>query len=162
MKAEEDDRTGATFPWVQVYVDGSCRGNPGIGGYGVVITRRGFRRELSGGAENTTNNRMELRAVIAALQALSQSCAVTIQTDSQYVATSWPKAAQWRREGRLCPERSPNADLWHELLDASAHHHVNIQWVRGHRGNEGNQRADQLARAAARQQAQRVTRQSAA
>ncbi len=139
---------------VTVYTDGACIGNPGPGGYGVVLLYRDRRRELSGGFRTTTNNRMELLAPIIGLEALMQTCNVTIYSDSEYVVNGIEKgwAQKWRANGwrRNKKESALNADLWSRLLDARAVHNVQFVWVRGHAGNTENERCDQLAMEAAR------------
>lgn len=133
-----------------MYTDGACKGNPGPGGWGVLLEWGDHTRELSGGAPDTTNNRMELTAVIEGLRALKRSCHIRIVTDSVYVkdgVTSW--MANWKRNGWLTKAKKPvkNRDLW-ELLDAElAAHHVQWEWVKGHDGHPGNERADLLANA---------------
>ena len=138
---------------VTIHTDGSCLGNPGPGGYAAILEYRGQERELSGGFRRTTNNRMEILAVIAGLEELKERCSVTVFSDSRYVvdavekgwARKW-KASGWMRNKR---ERALNPDLWDRLLDALARHDVELRWVRGHAGNPGNVRADKLAVAAA-------------
>jgi len=133
---------------VDVYTDGACRGNPGPGGWGVWLRCGGYERELHGGEPQTTNNRMELRAVIEALGALSRPCQVRLHTDSQYVQkgmTEWLagwKRRNWRTAGG---EAVKNADLWQTLEAAAARHRIEWIWVRGHAGHAGNERADALA-----------------
>jgi ribonuclease HI len=140
---------------VTIYTDGACIGNPGPGGYGVVLLYGGHRRELSGGFRLTTNNRMEMTAAIVGLQALKTPCRVTLYSDSKYlvdaVTLGW--ARRWRENGwkRSRKERAVNPDLWAQLLDLCALHDVSLQWVRGHAGNIENERCDQLATEAARQ-----------
>ena len=138
------------------YTDGACSGNPGPGGWGVLLLARDGdrvlrRRELSGGAPETTNNRMELRAAIAALEALERPSALTIVTDSTYVKngiTGWLHG--WKRNRWRTAAKKPvkNVDLWQRLDAAQARHEVNWQWVRGHAGHPENERADALAREA--------------
>ena len=142
---------------VIIYTDGACRGNPGPGGYGVVLMHGKHRKELSAGFRRTTNNRMEILACIAALSALKEPCDVTIYSDSKYVVNamtqSW--ALKWRSRGwkrRLKNgdmEDALNPDLWARMLELCDLHRVHFIWVRGHDGNEGNERCDALARAAA-------------
>ncbi len=133
---------------VRLFTDGACRGNPGPGGWGVFMRYNGHEKELFGGERNTTNNRMELMAVIRGLQALKRSCAVDVVTDSQYVKngiTQW--IHNWKRNGWRTAARKPvkNDDLW-RLLDATvARHEVSWHWVRGHSGHAENERADALA-----------------
>jgi ribonuclease HI len=133
---------------VSAYTDGACRGNPGPGGWGVVLRAGDRERELWGGEPATTNNRMELTAVIEALAALSRPCTVTIVTDSQYVMrgiTEW--FAAWQRRGWRTADGKPvkNRDLWEALAAEIARHRVRWEWVRGHAGHAGNERADALA-----------------
>ncbi len=143
------------LPQVTIYTDGGALGNPGPGGYGVVMLYKGHRKELSGGYRLTTNNRMELMAVIRALEALNTRCAVTLYTDSRYVADSinlgWAK--RWRANGWRKNKSEPalNPDLWERVLDLLEQHDVRVVWVRGHAGTPENERCDQLSVAAARQ-----------
>jgi len=136
---------------VHIYTDGACSGNPGPGGWGSVLIFNGHRRELSGGAADTTNNRMELMAVIAAMQVLKRPCHVTIYTDSVYVMkgmTEWLpqwKKRNWRTAGRQAVK---NVDLWQLLEQALDAHTVSWKWVKGHSGIRENERADELARLA--------------
>lgn len=137
------------------YTDGACSGNPGPGGWGALLiardaTREIKRRELSGGAAETTNNRMELMAAIQALEAMERGCALTLVTDSAYVkdgVTKWIHG--WKRNGWKTAARKPvkNADLWQQLDAAAARHDVTWKWVKGHAGHPENERADELARA---------------
>lgn len=136
---------------VEIYTDGACSGNPGPGGWGSVLIYRGRRRELSGGEQETTNNRMELMAVIKALQALKRSCEVKIHTDSVYVMkgiTEWIEA--WKARNWKTADKKPvkNVDLWQDLETALAPHKVSWKWVKAHSGIAENERADELARAA--------------
>jgi ribonuclease HI len=139
---------------VRAFTDGACLGNPGPGGYGAILVYRGHRKELSGAEGDTTNNRMELRACIEALRALKHPCDVELTSDSKYVVQGiedgW--AERWRRNGWMRDKKNPakNADLWQELLDLCATHRVRFRWVRGHNGHPENERADELAVAAAR------------
>ena len=139
---------------VTMYTDGACIGNPGAGGYGVLMLAGGRRKELSGGYRRTTNNRMEMMAVIEGLRALKRGGHVTVYSDSQYVvnAVNQGWAERWRANGwrRNKVERALNPDLWDELLDQLDRHDVDLQWVRGHSGNPGNERADALAVRAAK------------
>ena len=141
------------LPHVTVYTDGSAIGNPGPGGYGVVMLAGGRRKELSGGFRLTTNNRMEILAAIVALEALNQPCRVTLHSDSRYVVDAMAKgwARKWRANGwmRNKRERALNPDLWERLLDLAAGHDVEFRWVRGHAGVRDNERADRLAVGAA-------------
>lgn len=133
---------------VQIYTDGACRGNPGPGGWGALLRYKDRELELFGGDPATTNNRMELLAAIKALEALTRPTAAVITTDSTYVMkgiTEW--LPNWVRKGWRTASNTPvkNADLWQQLVAAQAPHQVEWQWVRGHAGHPGNERADQLA-----------------
>ena len=135
-------------PQVSVYTDGACKGNPGPGGWGAWLSAGGHEKELFGGEVLTTNNRMELRAVIEALASLRRSCDVTIHTDSQYVRkgiTEWIHS--WKRRGWRTADGKAvkNAELWQRLDALRELHHVDWRWVRGHAGDPGNERADALA-----------------
>ena len=141
---------------VVVYTDGACKGNPGVGGWGVVLRYGEQTREFFGGEAHTTNNRMELTAVIRALEALTRPCRVRLHTDSRYVQqgiTAW--IHDWKRRGWKTADRKPvkNIDLWRSLDEAAARHEVRWEWVRGHADNEGNIRADELANMGAAQAA---------
>lgn len=134
---------------VNIYTDGACRGNPGPGGWGVLLEYRDIRKELFGGVkENTTNNRMELLAAIMGLEALKKSCIVHLYTDSTYVQkgiTEWLHS--WKKRNWMTASRTPvkNRDLWMRLDQAMQRHRVQWNWVRGHNGHAGNERADRLA-----------------
>ncbi|MDX1406316.1 MAG: ribonuclease HI [Woeseiaceae bacterium] len=133
---------------IDIYTDGACRGNPGPGGWGVVLIAGKHRKTLYGGETNTTNNRMELTAVIEALKALNGSRKVVLHTDSRYVKdgiTSW--LANWKQRGWKTAGKKPvkNQDLWQSLDEAVARHDIEWRWVRGHDGNPGNEEADALA-----------------
>lgn len=133
---------------VEIYTDGACKGNPGPGGWGVLLRSGTHQKELFGGAPETTNNRMELTAVIRALQALKRRSRVSIHTDSQYVqkgVTEW--LAGWKARGWRTAARQPvrNLDLWQELEPLLSQHDLSWHWVRGHSGHPENERADQLA-----------------
>ena len=141
---------GATFrkPHVTVYTDGACKGNPGPGGWGAWLATGKHEKELCGGEKLTTNNRMELTAVIEALASLKRSCEVTIHTDSEYVRkgiTEWIHG--WKQRGWKTADRKPvkNAELWQRLDALRALHVVHWRWVKGHSGDPGNERADALA-----------------
>lgn len=139
---------------VEIFTDGACKGNPGPGGWGAILRAGGHEKELSGAEPGTTNNRMELMAAIQALKALTRPCEVVLHTDSQYVRdgiTKWVHG--WQRNGWRTADRKPvkNAELWQALLEAAAPHQVEWRWVRGHAGHPENERADQLACAAALQ-----------
>ena len=142
-------------PHVTIHTDGACIGNPGRGGYGVVLQFGEHRKELSGGYRLTTNNRMELMGPIKALQTLEQSYSVILYSDSRYVVDAIQKgwAEKWRANGwrRNKKERAINPDLWRQLLTLCAEHEIEFRWVRGHAGNPDNERCDQLATQAARQ-----------
>jgi len=133
---------------VTIYTDGACRGNPGPGGWGALLISGGHRRELSGSESHTTNNRMELMAAIEALRALKRPVQATLFTDSKYVATGISQwLPQWKARGWRTADKKPvkNQDLW-EALDAEcARHKVDWRWVKGHAGDVGNERVDQLA-----------------
>lgn len=140
---------------VEIFTDGACSGNPGPGGYGVILRYGAAEKELSGGEAITTNNRMELMAAITGLRALREPCQVTLYSDSQYVINGITKgwAAKWRANGwmRNRTEKAVNPELWDELLTLCARHEVTMVWVRGHAGHPENERCDQLAVAAAAQ-----------
>ncbi len=133
---------------IEIFTDGACKGNPGKGGWGALLVTDGHEKELFGGENDTTNNRMELRAVIEALLILKRPCHIIVYTDSQYVQkgiSEWIhgwKARNWRTASK---EPVKNADLWKELDAAQAKHTIEWRWVRGHAGHPGNERADQLA-----------------
>jgi ribonuclease HI len=133
---------------VEIFTDGACKGNPGPGGWGAWLRTNGHEKEMFGGEPNTTNNRMELKAVIEALSALTRPCEVIVHTDSQYVQkgiSEWIHG--WKARGWKTAAKEPvkNADLWQALDAAQARHRVEWRWVRGHAGHAGNERADQLA-----------------
>lgn len=136
---------------VEAFTDGACSGNPGPGGWGVVLRWNGHEKELKGAEAQTTNNRMELMAAIEALNALKHPCAVTLVTDSTYVKdgiTKW--IFGWQRNGWKTAAKKPvkNADLWQQLSEAIKRHEINWEWVKGHAGHAENERADALAREA--------------
>ena len=134
---------------VTIYTDGACSGNPGAGGWGTILVYKGKEREMSGGAAETTNNRMELTAVIEGLKALKERCKVTVVTDSQYVANGinlgWAKS--WKENNWRKKDRKPalNPELWDELLTLIDKHEVTVEWVRGHDGHPENERCDKMA-----------------
>ncbi|MBU4609819.1 ribonuclease HI [Achromobacter sp. GG226] len=134
--------------FVEIWTDGACKGNPGPGGWGALMRAGDHEKTLHGGEPHTTNNRMELLAVIEALRALKRTCRVVLHTDSQYVQkgiTGW--IINWKRRGWITADKKPvkNADLWQQLDAECARHEVEWRWVRGHDGDPGNERADQLA-----------------
>lgn len=138
---------------VRLYTDGACSGNPGPGGWGVVMRWKGVEKELSGHEDETTNNRMEITAVIRGLEALKKPCRVEVYTDSQYVqkgVSEWLDG--WKRRGWKTADKKPvkNQDLWQELDELTAKHEVTFHWVRGHAGHPENERADKLATSAIR------------
>lgn len=133
---------------VEIFTDGACRGNPGPGGWGALLRFNDHEKELFGGENNTTNNRMELTAAIEALASLNRDCEVELTTDSEYLRkgiTEW--LAQWKRRGWKTAAKKPvkNVDLWQRLEAAVENHNVQWRWVKGHSGHEENERADQLA-----------------
>ena len=133
---------------VDIYTDGACKGNPGVGGWGVLLEYDGKSRELHGGEVHTTNNRMELTAVIRALEALRRRCRVRLHTDSQYVQLGISRwIHDWKKRGWKTAGRQPvkNADLWRRLDELARGHEVEWIWVKGHAGHDGNERADALA-----------------
>ncbi|USP47336.1 ribonuclease HI [Alcaligenes faecalis] len=133
---------------VDIWTDGACKGNPGLGGWGALLRHGGREKAICGGEANTTNNRMELMAVIEALKALKRPCQVRVHTDSQYVQKGMNEwLPGWRARGWRTADKKPvkNADLWQELEQQAAKHELTWLWVRGHAGDPGNERADQLA-----------------
>ena len=140
---------------VEIYTDGACKGNPGPGGYGVVLLSGGRRKELSGGFRKTTNNRMELLACVEGLRSLKRPCSVVLTSDSKYVVEAMRKggAKRWRSNGwKLSPSKqAKNSDLWKLLLDLCGEHAVSFKWVEGHSGHPENECCDVLAVAAAQQ-----------
>ena len=134
---------------VTIYTDGACSGNPGPGGWGAILSYNGREKELSGGEKQTTNNRMELTAVISALEALREPCAVELYSDSKYVIDALSKgwAESWRKKNWIKSDKKPalNPDLWERLLDLTAVHTMRYHWVKGHADNEYNNRCDALA-----------------
>jgi ribonuclease HI len=137
-----------TKPKIIVYTDGACKGNPGKGGWGVVLRSDHHEKHLKGGEKLTTNNRMEMTAVIEALKALKTDCEIDIYTDSQYVqkgVTEWLEG--WKKRGWKTASKDPvkNADLWQELDVLIVNHHIRWHWVKGHAGHPGNELADALA-----------------
>lgn len=134
---------------INIYTDGACSGNPGPGGWGAVLVYNGIEKQLSGGEKNTTNNRMELTAVIEALKALKESCNVTLTTDSKYVCDAINKewVFAWQRNNWRKADKKPalNVDLWEQLLELLKIHNVEFVWVKGHNGHKYNEICDRLA-----------------
>ena len=134
---------------VTIYTDGACSGNPGPGGWGALLCYNGVEKELSGGAAQTTNNRMELMGVISALRALKEPCIVELYSDSKYVIDALEKgwAVSWRKKGWIKSDKKPslNSDLWEILLKLTEKHQLHYHWVKGHADNEYNNRCDALA-----------------
>jgi len=133
---------------VEIFTDGACSGNPGPGGWGALLRSKGVEKELSGGEKDTTNNRMEMMAVIIALESLTRPCSVNITTDSQYVMKGmmeWLPA--WKKRNWKTASKKPvkNVDLWQRMEQAAQSHNLHWEWVRGHQGHIENERADQLA-----------------
>lgn len=138
---------------VNIYTDGACRGNPGRGGWGAILEYAGYRREISGGEAETTNNRMELTAVIEALSLLKEPCEVRLYSDSKYVIDGLSKgwAKSWRKNGWKKSDRTPalNPELWEKLLTLVERHRMHYEWIKGHDGHPYNERCDALATAEA-------------
>ncbi len=137
---------------VSIFTDGACKGNPGPGGWGVLLRMGAHEKELSGGEADTTNNRMEMTAVIRGLSALIEPCRVELYSDSKYVLdgiTKWVEG--WKRNGWVTASKKPvrNADLWHDLIEVAARHEIDWHWVKGHSGHPENDRVDELATAEA-------------
>lgn len=134
---------------IEMFTDGACSGNPGPGGWGTILRYNGIEKELSGGEKETTNNRMELTAVIEGLKALKEPCEVTITTDSKYVSDAVTKgwAKSWQSRGWVKSDRKPalNSDLWEKLLSLIETHKVTFMWIKGHAGHYENERCDSLA-----------------
>ena len=141
---------------VTLYTDGACSGNPGPGGWGAILEYKGTEKELSGGEPNTTNNRMELTAVIQGLMALKEPCIVELYSDSKYVIDALEKgwAVSWRAKGWKKADKKPalNPDLWEVLLSLTQKHELHYHWVKGHAENEKNNRCDQMAVAQSKMQ----------
>ncbi|MBQ8572631.1 MAG: ribonuclease HI [Ruminococcus sp.] len=141
---------------VDIYTDGACSGNPGPGGWGAILCYNGVEKEISGGEPHTTNNRMELLAVISALQMLKEPCEVTLYSDSQYVCNALERgwAKKWQAQGwmRTKKDKALNPDLWEKLLNLCDIHKVNVVWVKGHNNHPMNERCDRLAVAASQNQ----------
>ncbi len=140
---------------VEIFTDGACKGNPGPGGWGAILRYKSTEKEISGGEANTTNNRMELTAVISALKLLKEPCHVTLYSDSQYICNAltqgWAKKWQANNWMRNKKEKALNPELWEELLALCDKHQIDIIWVKGHAGHPENERCDRLAVAAAEQ-----------
>ena len=155
-----DGLEAETIKQVEIFTDGACSGNPGAGGWGAVLRFGEHEKELSGGQAQTTNNRMELTAVIEALSALKEPCSVTLTTDSKYVSDGISKgwAASWKARGWKKADGSPalNPDLWGELLALCERHVVEVLWVKGHAGHPYNERCDALAQEEARKIAEQT------
>lgn len=137
---------------VEIFTDGACKGNPGPGGWGVLLRMGTHEKEMSGGEPDTTNNRMEMMGAIKGLNALIEPCTVDLYSDSKYVLDGMNKWIHgWQRNGWVNASKKPvrNADLWHDLIEAARPHKVNWHWVRGHNGHPENERVDALASAAA-------------
>lgn len=134
---------------VDIFTDGACSGNPGPGGWGAILRYKGTDKEISGGEKQTTNNRMELTAVIEALKLLKEPCEVTLWTDSKYVADGLGKgwAAGWKKNGWRKADKKPalNPDLWDELLNLNDKHTIKIQWIKGHASHPENEKCDRMA-----------------
>ena len=134
---------------VILYTDGACSGNPGPGGWGAILEYMGHQREMSGGEASTTNNRMELTAVIRGLQALKEPCIVELYSDSKYVIDGLSKgwAAGWQKKGWIKSDKKPalNPDLWEILLELTARHEMRYHWIKGHAENPKNNRCDEMA-----------------
>lgn len=149
LSHSSDSSLDSSLPHVVIYTDGACSGNPGPGGWGVYLSYNGHEKDLCGGEKDTTNNRMELMAAIQALNALKFPCSVELYTDSNYVKQgmlSWLKG--WKKKGWVNASRKPvkNKDLWMQLDEAQQDHQIQWKWVKGHAGDPGNERADELAR----------------
>ncbi len=153
MSEDQAASTAAPSPAVparlEIFTDGACSGNPGPGGWGAILRFKGVEKELCGGEPGTTNNRMEMMAVIQALATLKRPCEIDLYTDSQYVQkgiTEWVRG--WKSRGWKTADKKPvkNEDLWRQLDEAAARHKIKWHWVRGHNGHPENERADALAR----------------
>jgi len=137
---------------IEIFTDGACKGNPGPGGWGALLRLGEHEKELSGSEPNTTNNRMEMTAVIRALNALTRPCDIDLYSDSRYVIDGMTKWIHgWKKKGWVNASKKPvrNADLWHDLIEAAAPHRIRWHWVRGHDGHLENERVDRLASAEA-------------
>lgn len=149
-------------PHVEIYTDGACSGNPGVGGFGAILRSGEKEKEISGCDEMTTNNRMELLAVISALEAMKKPCRITVTTDSNYVVkgmTEWIQS--WIRNKWKTSQKKDvlNRDLWERLLKASSQHEVKWKWIKGHNGHPENERCDELAREAIKKCKKRMEKQ---
>ena len=149
IKTGETARNERLMKTVEIYTDGACSGNPGPGGWGAILRYKETEKELSGGAADTTNNRMELTAVIEALALLKESCVVELYSDSKYVIDGLSKgwAKGWQKRGWIKSDKKPalNPDLWERLLTLTDRHEMHYHWVKGHAENEKNNRCDQMA-----------------
>ena len=149
IKTGEAARNEKFMKTVELYTDGACSGNPGPGGWGVILRYKETEKELSGGAADTTNNRMELTAVIEALALLKEPCVVELYSDSKYVIDGLSKgwARGWQKRGWIKSDKKPalNPDLWERLLELTDRHEMRYHWVKGHAENEKNNRCDQMA-----------------
>lgn len=148
MTSENENQPGAAGAVVEMWTDGACKGNPGPGGWGVLMRSGGHEKELFGGDPLTTNNKMELTAVIEGLRTLNRPCAVTLHVDSSYVMNGMQRwITGWKRNGWRTADKKPvkNVELWQALDAEVARHTVRWVWVKGHAGDPGNERADQLA-----------------
>lgn len=138
---------------VEIFTDGACQGNPGPGGWGAILKYNEHEKEISGGEAHTTNNRMEISAVLEAVKLLKEPCSITLYSDSQYVCNAIEKgwAKKWQSNGWMRNKKDPaiNSDLWEELLNQLSKHKTKIVWVKGHAGHPENERCDRLAVAAA-------------
>lgn len=134
---------------IELYTDGACRGNPGVGGWGAILVYNGHEKEMSGGEKQTTNNRMELMAVIEGLSALKEPCEVTVYSDSKYFIDAIEKgwARSWQKNNWIKSDKKPalNRELWEQILSLLDYHKVSLVWIRGHNGHEYNERCDALA-----------------
>ena len=148
MSESRDGQSRPSEPQVDAWTDGACKGNPGPGGWGVLLRQGPYEKSLHGGEPATTNNRMELMAVIQALLALKRRCIVTVHTDSSYVMKGMSEwLPNWKRRGWRTADNKPvkNADLWQQLDELAGGHELHWRWVKGHAGDPGNERADALA-----------------
>jgi ribonuclease HI len=156
LRVEPDTAKAAAMKQVDIFTDGACKGNPGPGGWAAILRMGAHEKELVGGEAATTNNRMEMTAILRGLTALNEPCAVTVHTDSRYVIdgmTQW--IFGWQKRGWMNAAKKPvaNEDLWRELIAAARPHKVSWEWVKGHSGHPENERCDELASAEAARQA---------